>query len=163
MNNVYIGTAGWSIPGVHARHFAIEGSHLVRYSSKLNCAEINSCFYREHRIETYQKWAEAVPDDFRFAVKAPKTITHEGRLRVHEQKKLRLFLQQTGALGKKLGPILLQTPPSLAFDANSASAFFTMLRDLYDGPTALEPRHVSWFQEQAQSVLWKFRVARVAA
>src|ERR1700759_961042 len=163
MNNVYIGTAGWSIPGMLAQHFATEGSHLIRYSGKLKCVEINSCFYREHKIETYRKWAASVPDDFRFAVKTPKTITHEGRLRVNEHKKLSRFLEQTRALGNKRGAVLLQTPPSLEFNRSSASSFFTMLRDLYDGPTALEPRHVSWFQEEAQSVLCRFRVARVAA
>jgi uncharacterized protein YecE (DUF72 family) len=111
MHNLYIGTAGWSIPGIHAQHFATEGSHLIRYARKLNCAEINSSFYREHKIETYRKWAAAVPHDFRFAVKAPRTITHEGELRVHGQEALKRFLEQTAALGEKRGPVLLQVPP----------------------------------------------------
>jgi uncharacterized protein YecE (DUF72 family) len=163
MNELYIGTAGWGIPGIHAHHFAGEGSHLIRYARKLNCAEINSCFYREHKFETYRKWAAAVSDDFRFAVKAPRTITHEGQLRVQGHKALKRFLEQTAALGEKRGPVLLQVPPSLAFDVISAQAFFRMFRELYDGPAVLEPRHVSWFGEEAESVLREFSVARVAA
>jgi len=148
---------------MHAQHFAAEGSHLIRYAGKLNCAEINSCFYREHKIETYRKWAAAVPEDFRFAVKATRTITHEGKLRTQGEEALKRFLNQTGALGKKRGPILLQIPPSLAFNHVSGQSFFTMFRELYDGPAVLEPRHVSWFGEEAESLLRKFHIARVAA
>jgi uncharacterized protein YecE (DUF72 family) len=129
----------------------------------LNCAEINSCFYREHKIETYRKWADAVPDDFRFAVKAPRTITHEGKLRVQGEEALKRFLEQTSALGEKRGPILLQVPPSLAFDGVAAQSFFSMFRELYDGPAVFEPRHVSWFGEEAESLFQEFRIARVAA
>ena len=148
---------------MHAQHFAAEGSHLIRYAGKLNCAEINSCFYREHKIETYRKWAAAVPEDFRFAVKAPRTITHEGKLRTQGEEALKRFLNQTGALEEKRGPVLLQIPPRLAFDHVSGQSFFTMFRELYDGPAVLEPRHVSWFGEEAESLLQEFRVARVAA
>jgi uncharacterized protein YecE (DUF72 family) len=161
--NSYIGTAGWSIPGIHAQHFATEGSHLIRYAGKLNCAEINSCFYREHKPETYRKWAAAVPDGFRFAVKAPRSITHEGKLRVQGEDALKRFLEQTGALGEKRGPVLLQIPPKLTFDDVSAKSFFTMFRGLYAGPAVFEPRHVSWFSDHAELLLRKFSVARVAA
>jgi uncharacterized protein YecE (DUF72 family) len=163
MHNLYIGTAGWSIPGIHAQHFATEGSHLIRYARKLNCAEINSSFYREHKIETYRKWAAAVPHDFRFAVKAPRTITHEGELRVHGQEALKRFLEQTAALGEKRGPVLLQVPPRLVFDNSLARSFFTMFREFYDGPAVFEPRHVSWFGGKAESLLREFSLARVAA
>lgn len=161
--NSYIGTAGWSIPGIHAQHFVAEGSHLIRYASKLNCAEINSCFYREHKPETYRKWAAAVPDDFRFSVKAPKSITHEGKLCVQGEGALKRFLDQTSALGEKRGPVLLQIPPKLAFDNVSAKSFFTMFRELYAGRAVFEPRHVSWFGDDAGFLLRKFGVARVAA
>lgn len=159
----YVGTAGWNVPGIHARHFDSEGTHLIRYSRRLNCAEINSCFYREHKIETYRKWAASVPDDFRFAVKAPRTVTHEGELRVQGKEALQRFLQQTSALGEKRGPVLLQVPPSLVFDKAATRSFFSMFRGLYDGPAVLEPRHVSWFGAEPDSILRDFHVARVAA
>ncbi len=159
----YIGTAGWNVPGIHAHHFDTEGSHLVRYAGKLNCAEINSCFYREHKPETYSKWAASVPVGFRFAVKAPRTITHEGELRVQGHDALQRFLQQTSALGEKCGPVLLQLPPKLAFDKARAIAFFDMFRGLNKGPAVLEPRHASWFGAEPDLILQEFHIARVAA
>jgi uncharacterized protein YecE (DUF72 family) len=163
LERLYIGTAGWNIPRAHAEHFVPEGSHLVRYARKLNCAEINTCFYREHKPETYRKWAEGVPAGFRFAVKAPRAITHEGELRAQGRETLQRFFQQTAALGEKRGPVLLQSPPKLAFDKAVARSFFSMFRELYDGPAVFEPRHVSWFGAEADSMLREFQVARVAA
>ena len=159
----YIGTAGWNVPGIHARHFDTEGSHLVRYARKLNCAEINSCFYREHKPETYRKWAASVPAGFLFAVKAPRTITHEGALRIQGEHALKRFLQQTSALEEKRGPVLLQLPPKFAFDKAIAMAFFSMFRRLYQGPAVLEPRNVSWFGPEPDLMLQEFHIARVAA
>ncbi|HEY4675978.1 MAG TPA: DUF72 domain-containing protein [Candidatus Angelobacter sp.] len=160
---LYIGTAGWNVPGIHVQHFSREGSHLVRYGKKLNCAEINSCFYREHKPETYQKWAASVPESFCFAVKAPRTITHEGELQAKNQDALVRFLQQTSALGEKRGPVLLQLPPKLAFTKATVVDFFSMFRALYQGPAVLEPRHVSWFGTEPDSILQEFNIARVAA
>src|SRR5690349_10468566 len=80
MATVRIGTAGWSIPKPHAGHFPTAGSHLERYGAVLDAVEINSSFYRPHRPATYERWAASVPEDFRFAVKVPKAITHERRL-----------------------------------------------------------------------------------
>ena len=77
---IFVGTAGWSIPKADQEAFAPGGSHLVRYASRFDGVEINSSFYRPHRVVTYQRWADDVPDRFRFAVKMPKAITHEGRL-----------------------------------------------------------------------------------
>jgi uncharacterized protein YecE (DUF72 family) len=161
--NLFVGTAGWNVPGIHARHFDSEGTHLIRYSRRLNCAEINSCFYREHKTETYRKWAASVPEDFRFAVKGPRTVTHEGELRVQGEEALQRFLHQTSALGEKRGPVLLQVPPSLVFDKTATRSFLSMFRGLYGGPAVLEPRHVSWFGAEPDSILREFHVARVAA
>src|SRR5687767_13604572 len=72
-----IGTAGWSIASRHAEHFTGEGTALQRYAERFNGVEINSSFYRRHRPETWQRWAASVPAQFRFAVKLPRTITHE--------------------------------------------------------------------------------------
>jgi uncharacterized protein YecE (DUF72 family) len=77
----FVGTAGWTVPKQHLALFSAldEGakrSHLERYASRLCCAEINSSFHRPHRRATWERWAATTPDDFRFAVKAPKAITH---------------------------------------------------------------------------------------
>jgi uncharacterized protein YecE (DUF72 family) len=159
---IRIGTAGWTIPREVAGHFNSEGTHLSRYSRLLNCAEINSSFYRPHKKETWQRWAKSVPDDFRFSVKAPKTISHEARLSCGSEL-LSAFLQQVSFLGDKLGPILFQLPPSLEFDYRSVKSFFSLLRDSYAGGVVWEPRHSTWFDDSADELLREFRIARVAA
>ncbi len=158
----YIGTAAWAIPKAYQDAFPKEGSHLVRYADLFDGVEINSSFYRPHRLSTYQRWADDVPDYFRFAVKMPKTITHEGRLRDVEEPLLR-FLGEIAGLGDKLGPILIQLPPSLKFDLSAAEVFFRLLRDSYGGDIVCEPRHATWFDAQVDTFLTDRRVVRVAA
>ena len=156
------GTAGWSIPRAAASRFAGEGSHLQRYSRVLTCAEINTSFYREHDARTYARWAAATPAGFRFAVKLPQTITHDGALRAARQPLTR-FLAQTEGLGGKRGPLLAQLPASLAFESRVARTFFRLMRSMYDGAMVCEPRHASWFSDRAQDVLVDYRISRVAA
>ena len=161
MKSLRIGTAGWSIPKQFAATLP-HGTHLVRYSQILNCAEINSSFYRSHRLSTWERWANSVPDGFRFSVKAPKMITHEAKLAC-TQAQLQNFLTEANALGGKLGTILFQLPPSFVFSPTVARTFFTMLRDLYSGDTVIEPRHATWFAPEVDDLLQRFRIARVAA
>jgi uncharacterized protein YecE (DUF72 family) len=156
-----IGTAGWSVPAQHASAFPSEGSHLERYSRRFSAVEINSSFYRPHRPNTYQRWAATVPADFRFAVKMPKEITHTRRL-ADVAEPLTRFLDEAGALGEKLGPILVQLPPSLAFKADLVG-FFVDLRVRFEGEIVCEPRHRSWFTDEVDHLLAEFRIARVAA
>lgn len=75
-----IGTAGWAIAAANAAALPGDGSHLERYAARMNCVEINSSFHRSHRVRTYARWADGTPEDFRFAVKLPKHITHACRL-----------------------------------------------------------------------------------
>jgi uncharacterized protein YecE (DUF72 family) len=159
---VYIGTAGWSIPRQYAPELPHTGTHLNRYSQILPCAEINSSFYRSHRLSTWQKWAASVPADFRFSVKAPKTITHEAKLACSSDT-LKTFLAEVKGLANKLGPILFQLPPKSAFNPVIAKTFFILLRDLHPGPTVFEPRHPTWFTAEATALLQQFQIARVAA
>ena len=74
--NLFIGTAGWSIPRQVAPHFPGEGTHLHRYARVLHCVEINSSFHRPHAAATYARWAASAPAEFRFSVKIPRAITH---------------------------------------------------------------------------------------
>ena len=159
---IAIGTAGWAIPKQNASEAPGEGSHLERYSRVLPCAEINSTFYRPPRASTWQRWAASVPETFRFAVKAPKAITHEAGLACAPVA-LRDFLQQASALEGKLGPILFQLPPKLVFDRDVARPFLETLRMVHAGPVAFEPRHASWFLAEPDALLREFEVARVAA
>ena len=159
---VRIGCAGWAIRREHSHRFPQVGTHLQRYAAVFNCVEINSSFYRPHRYSTYERWADSVPDEFRFAVKVPKVITHQLRL-TEVATELEQFLGETAGLGGKRGPLLVQLPPSFAFDSGVAQSFFSELRNRFGGDVVLEPRHESWFTPEVDSLLMAQRVARVAA
>jgi uncharacterized protein YecE (DUF72 family) len=158
---IRIGTAGWSIPRAAAGEFPGPGSHLERYARVLPCAEINSSFYRPHAVKVYERWAASTPPSFRFSVKVPRAITHEGELR-RSGSLLDAFFGQVAGLGPKLGALLVQLPPSLSFTPRIARSFFTALRARYPGPVACEPRHATWFERNAQDVFVLYHVARVA-
>lgn len=157
-----VGTAGWTLPAAVRDRFDGEGTQLQRYARRLCCVEINSCFYRAHRESTYARWAAAVPADFRFALKLPKEITHRRRLGDVDDELAR-FIDATSALGAKRDVLLVQLPPSFAYDDAVVTAFLRTLRARYGGRIACEPRHASWFAAPADRVLAGFGVARVAA
>jgi len=157
-----IGTAGWSIPKEAAASFPGEGQHLDRYTRVLDAVEINSSFYRSHRVATWSRWATQTPADFRFAVKVARSITHEARLESAGEL-LQRFLSEAGALGDKLAVLLVQLPPSLAYDASVAETFFGELGDRFAGAIVCEPRHASWFTPDADQALAALEVARAAA
>ncbi len=157
-----IGTAGWSIPRNAASACPTAGTHLERYARTFDGAEINSSFYRPHTAKTYARWAAATPEDFRFAVKVPRAITHDQALR-RPRTLFTRFLEETSGLGEKRGPILVQLSPSHAFDARVVGRFFAGVREIYPGPIVCEPRHASWFTAKVDRLLDGFRVSRVAA
>ncbi len=162
MIDIRVGTAGWSIPRASASRFDAAGTHLMRYSMRLRCAEINSSFYRPHSIATYAKWRDSTPADFRFSVKMPRAITHELKLD-NAREPLIAFLAQTDGLSEKRGPILVQLPPSLPFDAVVVTSFLRLLRSVYGGLVVCEPRHPTWFSPQVSALFDRYRVSRVAA
>lgn len=157
-----IGTAGWSVPGALADRFPAGGSGLERYAQVFDAVEINSTFYRAHRPATLERWADAVPPGFRFSVKVPRAISHQAALADCDGL-VDAFLDQVDALGDALGPLLLQLPPSLPFDASLAGPVCERL--MGDGRRLLccEPRHASWFTPEVDAWLRVRGVARVAA
>jgi uncharacterized protein YecE (DUF72 family) len=159
---VRVGTAAWAIPRTVREQFGADGSRLERYGRRFRCVEINSSFYRPHRRSTYARWAASVPGDFRFALKLPKEITHTRRF-VDVVEPLERFLAETAELEEKRGVLLVQLPPSFAYDAALANTFFATFRARYDGILACEPRHPTWFAGEADDMLRRARIARVAA
>lgn len=157
-----IGVAGWSIHKSAAGLFPASGSHLERYAAVFNAVEINSSFYREHRIATYQRWAASVPLDFRFSAKVPKEITHVRRL-VACEALIDAFVPGPAALGDRAGPLIVQLPPSLAFDPSVAGPFFAAFRAHWPGPLVCEPRHPSWFTGEGDALLAVYRTGRIGA
>jgi uncharacterized protein YecE (DUF72 family) len=159
---VYVGRAAWNLAKRQQGHFPDVGTHLERYAARLPAVEINSSFYQPHQPKTYARWAACVPADFRFSAKIPKAITHELRL-VGSDALLVKFLAEVTALGEKLGCLLVQLPPSLAYDPEVAGAFFTSLRAHFSGSLVFEPRHPTWFTSEVEALLTTMRVGRVAA
>lgn len=157
-----IGCAGTSIGRDVAAAFPGEGSHLERYARVLPAAEINSSFYRPHQASTYARWAAAVPDGFQFAVKMPRTVTHDAKLAATGAL-LDALRAQVDGLGDRLGCILVQLPPKLTFDAAIAEAFFDAVQTRFACMTALEARNPSWFGEAATALLRARGVTRVIA
>ena len=142
--------------------FPGKGSALMRYAQRFNGVEINSTFYRSSRSSTYARWRDSVPAGFQFSVKVPRVISHDKRL-VDVEREFTAFLTETAALGTSRGPLLLQLPPSMAFDAAIAAGFFGMVRALFEGQMVVEPRHVSWFVEECDRLLQAHQIARAAA
>lgn len=122
-----MGTAGWNVPSQYAAQSCGTGAHLERYARRLNAVEINSSFYRPHRRQTFERWAGSVPPHFRFAVKIPRQITPVCGL-VDSEERLDSFAAEVAGLGTSLGVLLVQLPPSLAFDVECATQFFAALR-----------------------------------
>jgi uncharacterized protein YecE (DUF72 family) len=161
-NTRLVGCAGWGIPGALAGRFPGPGSHLARYARQFGAVEINSSFYRPHRAETYARWAASVPDDFRFSVKLPRHITHELRL-LNIDDALARFTSEVTGLGPHLGCVLIQLPPSAAFDAGLAQDAFTRLRRNFNCMLACEARNPSWFSDEATALMREQAITRVIA
>ncbi len=161
---IRIGLAGWSeAVSRHRTSFPLPFdptvSALAKYATAFDFVEINASFYRQFRAETYAKWAEDVPESFRFSVKMHRLITHYTRLK--NTTLLDPFFESITGLGEKLAVVLVQLPPSLVFDPPVARTFFDALRARHTGPIACEPRHESWSQPEALALLADHHVGLV--
>jgi len=150
---VLIGTSGWHY-GHWKRLFYPDGLRppdwLGYYSQRFQTVELNNAFYRLPSIEAFETWASEVPDDFVVAVKASRYLTHVKRLQDPEEPVARLMGVARG-LGAKLGPVLLQLPPSLRANVEQLAAVLAA----FPGGVrvAVESRHPSWHVEQVRKVL----------
>lgn len=114
---------------------------LEYLSRRMNSAEINGSFYSLQRPERYRAWAEETPEDFVFAVKGGRYITHMKRLREVETPLANFFASGVLALGRKLGPILWQLPPNLSYDPDQLTEFFDLLPRTARAAAALARKH----------------------
>ena len=159
-----MGTAGWSVASRYREALPAGGTHLERYARAFPVVEIDTSFYRHHQAQTYARWAHSVGRQFRFSVKTPRSLTHEGALLCTKDSGLDDFLQEVGGLGAKLQVLLVQLPPSLEFDTAPVRRFFRCLRRGIRDTTAIvcEPRHSSWGTDRADALLRDLGVARAA-
>ena len=139
-----VGVSGWSIAARYEGEMPGGGSHLERYARNFSAVEITTSFYRHHQLRTYERWASCVGPEFRFAVKTPRALTHEGAL-IADAEVLDRFVSEVEGLGRKLQVLLVQLPPSLEFMPADAARFFTQLqRRIRSVAVVCEPRHPSW-------------------
>lgn len=159
-----VGTSGWNYrdwPGIFYPESLKSRDYLSYYASHFDTVELNYSFYHLPRPETYRSWAAQTPAEFEFAVKASRAITHIRRLKNVKDAWLK-FLGNAGELGPKLGPVLLQLPPSFRAD-------LVLLREFLDltPPSAprlaFEFRHASWFTDAAAGLLREREAALVIA
>ena len=121
----------------------VQRRELEYLSRRMNTAEINGSFYSLQRPERYQMWRAQTPDDFVFAVKGGRYITHMKRLADVEVPLANFFASGVLALGPKLGPLLWQLPPNLPFDPDRLRSFFALLPGTTHAAAALARRHDS--------------------
>ncbi|HEY0946303.1 MAG TPA: DUF72 domain-containing protein [Opitutaceae bacterium] len=144
MPDVRIGISGWRYPpwrGVFYPRNLPQRRELEYASRQVSSIEINGSFYSLQRPEYYQAWAADTPEDFLFAVKGPRFITHQKRLRDIETPLANFFASGVLRLGARLGPVLWQLPPSMKFDAARLSRFFDLLPRDTSAAAALARRH----------------------
>jgi uncharacterized protein YecE (DUF72 family) len=144
MAQARVGTSGWRYPPWR-RTFYPEGlaqrRELEHLSRCVDTIEINGSFYSLQRPENYRAWAAETPDDFVFAVKGGRFITHLKQLRDVEQPVANFFASGVLGLGPKLGPLLWQLPPRLRFDAARIAEFLSLLPHTTTEAAALAARH----------------------
>jgi uncharacterized protein YecE (DUF72 family) len=154
-----IGTSGWNYDhwkGLFYPHDLPRSRWLDYYATVFSTVEVNATFYRQVSGATFEKWRSRTPEGFVWSVKAHRVITHIRRLKDAEAS-LETFLDAASALGDKLGPILFQLPPSLAFDAPLAERFFSKLPG--GRRYTLEARHQSWTGRDALAILERHGIA----
>jgi uncharacterized protein YecE (DUF72 family) len=150
---ILVGTSGWQYRHWRGRLYPEalpQRAWLEHYASRFATVESNNAFYRLPEPATFAGWARRTPDDFVMAVKASRFLTHVRRLREPEEP-VRRLLDHAGHLGAKLGPVLLQLPPTLRADLEALdrclACFPPPLR------VAVEPRHPSWFGDELRALL----------
>jgi uncharacterized protein YecE (DUF72 family) len=162
LRRVYVGTAGWSLSLALAPRAHPGQGGLSRYAAYFNAVEVNSTFYRLPRAQTIERWRDGTPPGFRFTVKVPRSITHEARL-VDVEQDIAELGERVARFERKLGALLIQLPASFEFDAGLVDRFISLLAGRTTAPLVFEPRHPSWFAEDATRLLVERDVARAAA
>jgi len=144
MATARVGISGWVYPAWRKTFYPDGLPHkreLEYASERLTSIEINGTFYSLQRPTSFQRWHDETPDDFVFAVKGPRFITHMKKLADPEVFLANFFASGVLALGAKLGPVLWQLPPMLGFDEQRLVAFFEALPRSTDAAAAIASGH----------------------
>jgi uncharacterized protein YecE (DUF72 family) len=156
---VHVGTSGWTYDHWLGRFYPREGgreSRLRQYARTFRSVEINATFYRLPTERAMRAWLAETPDDFVFAAKVSRFITHMKRL-LDPEVHIPIFFGRIEKLGPKLGPLLVQLPPKFAVDFDRLRAFCDHLPPGH--AYAFELRHESWWTEEVFAFLAKRNLA----
>jgi uncharacterized protein YecE (DUF72 family) len=148
-----VGTSGWQYPSWRGLFYPRElpqRDWLGHYAARFGCVEVNNTFYNLPTAETFAGWAERTPDDFRFALKLSRYLTHIRRLRDPDDP-VQLFLERATPLAAKTGPLLLQLPPTMRCDVGRLAATLAAIPRRWR--VAVEFRHPSWYTAEVTAVL----------
>ncbi len=144
MARIWVGTSGWRYPPWRSAFYPAglaQREELAYLSRQVSSIEINGSFYSLQRPESYRAWAADVPDEFVFAVKGGRFITHLKQLREVETPLANFFASGVLGLGAKLGPLLWQLPPRMRFDADRLASFLALLPRSTGAAARLAARH----------------------
>jgi uncharacterized protein YecE (DUF72 family) len=150
---VWIGTSGWQYAHWRGRFYpkgVPQNEWLEFFAARFATVESNNAFYRLPEAHTFEAWARRTPDDFTMAVKVSRYLTHILRLRDPEEP-VRRFLDRASRLGAKLGPVLLQLPPTLELELDRLQETLALFPSSVR--VAVEFRHRSWFIPQVEDAL----------
>jgi uncharacterized protein YecE (DUF72 family) len=156
---IVVGTSGWQYRDWRDRFYPAgvpQRRWLEHYAEQFDTVEVNNAFYRLPERDTFAQWRDRTPDGFVVAVKMSRYLTHIKRLREPAEPVAR-FLERATALGDKLGPVLVQLPPTLK--ADPAALHATLAQFPRRVRVAVEPRHPSWWTGQVRDVLTRHNAA----
>ncbi len=164
--HIHIGTSGWVYPhwrGAFYPQQLPQRRWLEYYAQHFDCTEINGSFYRLPSEAAVTNWRDTAAPGFCFCPKISRFITHAKKLNNPEQAVPRFF-DVFDILIKQCGPVLIQLPPQLGFNAEKAAAFFQFIRQHCAGfDFSLEARHRAWLEPAALALLKRYRIGWVIA
>jgi uncharacterized protein YecE (DUF72 family) len=158
---LHIGTSGWSYKdwvGIIYPEKTKSTDFLKHYSQHFPCTEINNSFYHIPQRRFVEKWMNETPEHFLFCPKIYRGITHFRKLKNGEELLMGYWSRWEG-FERRLGPFLIQLPPSLAFNADVVEEFYQLLKSGPELKYALEARHVSWFTDESLLLMHKYNIA----
>ena len=156
LGSLHVGCAGWSYPHWRNKFYPqnVRPEHeLQYYQQRFNACEINFTFHQMPTIDRCDKWRRSSPPGFLLSLKAPKTLTHISPLCTENLPQWTHFISAAKALGDRLGPILIQLPPSFAIDLQRLRALQPLLSREAGVKAAFEFRHNSWFCDDVYDVM----------
>ncbi|MET8834984.1 DUF72 domain-containing protein [Micromonospora sp. NPDC004540] len=160
---ILVGTSGWQYRDWRERFYPgklPQRLWLEHFAARFATVEVNNAFYRLPERDTFVAWRDRTPDDFCVAVKMSRYLTHIKRLREPAEPVAR-FLDRATGLGDRLGPVLVQLPPTMRADPAALDATLRLFPA--EVRVAVEPRHPSWWTDDTRRVLERHRAALVWA